>query len=165
MSDITWTKGTPTFTDPIEWWRTRLNLGERPFIVAVEVAPDGRRLVSFPGLPDQVDVVNLPAGALWGGRIDMGEGTLSTPVLPPGWEVDPDREPTPTGGPWTAESWEARCGSGPFAVKQYFMRLDGIPVWRWKPGAWCRVGVNETGRLYADVTTPVGTLIPIRRVQ
>jgi hypothetical protein len=71
MSDITWTKGTPVFTDPIEWWRTRLNLQERPFIVAVEVTPDGRGVVSFPGQSDQVDVAELPPGALWGGRIDM----------------------------------------------------------------------------------------------
>ena len=176
MSDITWTKGTPTFTDPIEWWRTRLNQEEQPFIVAVEVAPDGRRIVSFPGLPDQLAVVDLPAGALWGGRIDMGDGTLSAPVLPPGWEIDPDCEPTPTGEQWTADTWEARwtperCVPPPYPRhdhcpwEQEFLCADGVPVWRWRRGSWCRSEPDDTGKLYTDVLTPVGPLIPIRRVR
>lgn len=176
MSDITWTKGTPHFRDPIEWWRTRTGMEKRPFVVEVEVSSHGSRRAWFPGLANPVPVAELPADYLWGGRIDMGEATLSAPVHPPGWEFDPDCEPTPTGEPWTAETWEARwtperCVSPPYPRhdhcpwEQDFLCADGIPVWRWKPGSWCRSDRDEAGNLYVDVATPVGPLIPIRKVK
>ena len=183
MSNIEWTKGPPTFTDPIEWWRVRTSMEKRPFVVEVGISSRGSRRMWFPGLANPVPVADLPADYLWGGRIDMGElpdsvdvQTLTVPAPPPGWDFDPDCEPTPTGEPWTAQSWEARwtpekCVPPPYPKhddcpwEQDFLCADGVPVWRWKPGSWCRSEPDETGKLYADVATPVGPLLPIRRVR
>lgn len=84
MSNIEWTKGPPTFTDPIEWWRVRTSMEKRPFVVEVEVGSYGGRRVWFPGVSTPASVSELPADYLWGGRIDMGENDASAPVLPPG---------------------------------------------------------------------------------
>lgn len=73
MSDIEWTNQTPTFTDPIEWWRLRQNMQEQPFVVAVETLKDGGNGILLPGLAAIVRLEDLPIDVLWGGRVCMGE--------------------------------------------------------------------------------------------
>ena len=184
MSNIEWTKGPPTFTDPIEWWRVRTSMEKRPFVVEVGISSRGSRRMWFPGLANPVPVADLPADYLWGGRIDMGElpesvdvQTPAAPVPPPGWEFDPDCEPTPTGEPWTAETWARRwppsmCNS--FHLRddgsvapwlQEFVGLDGKPLWRSVFDEWWRIETSEGNEHLVSISTPVGPLLPIRKVK
>lgn len=71
---IKWTTDPPVLVDRIEWWRVRSNETTRPQVIEIEMLSGGMYAVCVAGISGATPLSDLD-GALWGGRVDMGEGT------------------------------------------------------------------------------------------